>query len=51
MYKYITNNYRRYFTISSGYEVKYFYNAVIKKHKPKQQIKSKPTVKQNKNKR
>lgn len=31
--------------MSSGYEVKYFYNAVIKKHKPKQQIKSKPNVK------
>ncbi len=37
--------------MSSGYEVKYNYTAVIKKHKPKQQIKSKPTVKQNKNKR
>ena len=37
--------------MSSGYEVKYWYNAVIKKHQSKQQIKTKPTVKQNKNKR
>lgn len=37
--------------MSSGYEVKYWYNAVIKKHQPKQQVKTKPTVKQNKNKR
>jgi hypothetical protein len=37
--------------MSSGYEVKYYYNAVIKKHKQNQKVKTKPTVKQNKNKR
>ena len=37
--------------MSSGYEVKYWYNAVIKRHQPKQQIKTKPTGKQTKNKR
>ena len=37
--------------MNSGYEVKYFYNAVSKKHKQNQKVKSKSTVKQNKNKR
>ena len=37
--------------MSSGYEVKYYYNAIIKKHKQNRKEKTKPPVKQNKNKR
>lgn len=37
--------------MSSGYKVKYYYNATIKKHKQNHKVNTKPPVKQNKNKR